>query len=48
MTYSFTYSSEVKPVKTTEKLSIDKMSLLAFVKSVLGTLMKAEVDSNKI
>lgn len=38
----------VKLVKTAEKLSIDKMSLLAFVKSVLGTVLKAEADSNKI
>lgn len=29
MTYSFIYSSKVKPIKTTEKLTIDRIDLLA-------------------
>lgn len=46
MTYSFIYNSKVKPIKTTEKLSINKISLITFVKSVLETVMK--LDGNRM
>lgn len=48
VTCSFTCSSEVKLVKATEKLSINKIALLTFVNSVLGTVMKAEDDNNRM
>lgn len=34
--------TKVRPGKTTEKLSIDKIAWLTFVKSVLKSVMKAE------